>query len=79
MNSIAARKDEFEKLLEDLSRDRVVSGVGFVVFLNAYMARLDTNFSDISARVDPPPAQTNGELIYGTNIDSELRALLRAT
>ena len=79
MNSIAARKDELEKLLEDLSRDRVVSGIGFVVFLNAYMARLDTNCSDISARVDPPPAQINGELIYGTNIDSELRALLRAT
>lgn len=46
---------------------------------NAYMTRLDTNCSDISARVDPPPAQINGELIYGTNIDSELRALLCAT
>ena len=78
MNSIAAHKEELEKLLEDLSRDRVVSGIGFVAFLNAYITRLDTNCSHISARVDPPPAQ-NGELTYGTNIDSELRALLRAT
>ena len=79
MNAIAARKDELEKLPEDLSRDRVVSGIGFVASLNAYMTRLDTNCSDVSARIDPPPAQMNGELIYGTNIDSELRALLRAT
>ena len=79
MNAIAAHKDELKKLLEDLSSDRVVLGIGFVAFLDAYITRLDTNCSDISARVDPPPAQTNGELIYGTNIDSELRALLRAT
>ena len=79
MNSLAAHKDELEKLLEDLSRDSVVSGIGFVASLNAYITRLDTNCLDISARVDPLPAQINGELTYGTNIDSELRALLRAT
>jgi hypothetical protein len=79
MNSIAAHKDELKKLLEDLSNHRAVSGIGFVAFVDAYITRLDTNCSDISARVDPPPAQINGELTYGTNIDSELRALLRAT
>jgi hypothetical protein len=79
MNAIAAHKDELEKLLEDLSSHRVVSGIGFVAFLDAYITRLNMNCSDISARVDPPPAQINGELTYGTNIDSELRALLRAT
>ena len=66
-------------MLDDLSRDRAVSGIGFVAFLNAYITRLDKNCSDISARVNPQPAQINGELTYGTNIDSELRALLRAT
>ena len=78
MNAIAAQKDELEKLLEDLSSDKVVSGIGFVAFVDAYITRLDTNCSDISARVNPPPAQTKGEL-NGTNIDSELHALLRAT
>jgi hypothetical protein len=79
MNSIGAHKDELEKLLEDLSSDGVVSGMIFVALVDAYITRLDTNCSDISARVDPPSAQINGELTYGTNIDSELRALLRAT
>jgi hypothetical protein len=64
MNAIAAHKDELEKLLEDLSSDRVVSGIGFVAFLDAYITRLDTNCSDISARVNPPPAQINGELTW---------------
>jgi hypothetical protein len=79
MNAIAAHKDELEKLLEDLSSDRVVSGIMFVALVNAYISRLDTNCSDIRASVNPPPAQIDGELRYGTNIDSELRALLRAT
>jgi hypothetical protein len=64
MNAIAAHKDELEKLLEDLSSDRVVSGIGFVAFLDAYITRLDTNCSDTSARVYPPPAQINGELTW---------------
>jgi hypothetical protein len=64
MNAIAAHKDELEKLLEDLSSDRVVSGIGFVAFLDAYITRLYTNCSDISARVNPPPAQINGELTW---------------
>jgi hypothetical protein len=64
MNAIAAHKDELEKLLEDLSSDRVVSGIGFVAFLDAYITRLDTNCSDISASVNPPPAQINGELTW---------------
>jgi hypothetical protein len=78
-NAIAAHKDELKKLLVDLSSDRVVSGITFMPLVDAYITRLDTNCSDISARVNPPPAQINGELIYGTNIDSKLRALLRAT
>jgi hypothetical protein len=79
MNAIAAHKDELEKLLEDLSSDRVVSGITFVALVDAYITRLDANCLDISARVNPPPAQIDGELTYGTNIDSKLRALLRAT
>jgi hypothetical protein len=78
MNAIAAHKDELKKMLVDLSSDRVVSGMTFVALVDAYITRLDTNCSDISIRVDPPPAQINGELTYGTNIDSKLRALLRA-
>jgi len=64
MNAIAAYKDELEKLLEDLSSDRVVSGIGSVAFLDAYITRLNTNCSDISARVNPPPAEINGELTW---------------
>ena len=80
MNGLAAHKDELEKLLEDLSNERVVSGMTFVALVDAYITRLDTNnCSDISARVNPSPAQIDGELTYGINIDSKLRALLRAT
>ena len=64
MNAIAAHKDELEKLLEDLSSDRVVSGITFVALVDAYITRLDANCPDISARVNPPPAQINGELIW---------------
>jgi hypothetical protein len=80
MNAISAHKDELEKLLEDLSSDRVVSGITFVALVDAYITRLDINCPDISARrVNPPLAQIDGGLTYGTNIDSKLRALLRAT
>jgi hypothetical protein len=79
MNAIAAHKDELKKLLVDLSSDRVVSGMISVALVDAYITRLETNCSDISARVNPPPAQIDGELTYGTNIDPKLRALLRAT
>jgi hypothetical protein len=79
MNAISAHKDELEKLLEDLSSDRVVSGITFVALVDAYVTRLDTNCPDIRARVNPPPAQMDGGLTYGTNIDSKLRALLCAT
>ena len=79
MNATAAHKDELEKLFEDLSSNRLVSGITFVALVDAYIIRLDTNCPDISARVNPPPAQIDGELKDGTNIDSKLRALLRAT
>jgi hypothetical protein len=63
MNAIAAHKDELEKLLENLSGDIAVSGITFVALVDAYITRLDANCSDISARVTPPPAQINGELL----------------
>jgi len=62
MNAIAAHKDELKQLLENLSGDTGVSGITFVASLDAYIARLDMNCSDIKARVNPPSAQTNGEL-----------------
>jgi len=64
MNGIAAHKDELERLLVNLSGNTAVSGIGFVAFLDAYITRLDTNCSDISARVNPSPAQINGELTW---------------
>ena len=64
MNAIAAHKDELEKLLEDLSTDTVVPGMTFVALVDAYITRLDANCPDISARVNSPPAQTNGELTW---------------
>ena len=79
MNAIATHKDQLEKLLDDLSSDRVVSEITFLALVDAYITRLDTNCPDISARVNPPLAQIDGELTFGTNIDSKLRALLRAT
>ena len=64
MNPLDAHKDELNKLLENLSGDTAVSGIGLVASLDAYITRLDTNCSDIKARVNPPPAQTNGELTW---------------
>jgi len=64
MNAIAAHKDELKKLLVNLSGDTAVSGIGFVASIDAYITCLDTNCSDISARVNPPPAQVNGELTW---------------
>ena len=64
MKTVAAHKDELERLLVNLSGNTAVSGIGFVAFLDAYITRLDTNYSDISARVSPPPAQINGELTW---------------
>ena len=62
MNAIAAHKDALEGLLMDLSGNTAVSRIGFVALLDAYITRLDTNCLDVSARVNPPPAQINGEL-----------------
>jgi hypothetical protein len=62
MNAMAAHKHELERLLEDLSGDIAFSEIDFLALVDAYITRLDTNCSDISARVDPSPAQINGEL-----------------
>jgi hypothetical protein len=51
MNDIAAHKDELQKLLEDLSSDRLVSRITFVPLVNAYIARLDAKCLDITALV----------------------------
>jgi hypothetical protein len=67
INAIAAHKDELEKLLEDLSSDRVASGITFVALVDAYIMRIDTNCPDISA-VNPPPAQIDGGLTFGTTL-----------
>jgi len=53
MNPLAAHKDELKKLLENLSGDTAVSGIGLVASLDAYITRLDTNCSDIRPRVNP--------------------------
>jgi hypothetical protein len=53
MNPIAAREDDLEKLLENLSGNTAVSARPFVASLDAYLTRLDTNCSDINARVNP--------------------------
>ena len=62
MNTIAAHKHELERLLEDLSGDIAFSEINFLALVDAYITRLDTNCSDISARVNPSPARINGEL-----------------
>jgi hypothetical protein len=62
MNAIAAHRHELERLLKDLSGDIAFSEINFVTLLDAYITRLDTNFSDISARVNPSPARIKGEL-----------------
>jgi hypothetical protein len=53
MNPLAAHKDELNKLLGNLSGDIALSGIGLVASLDAYITRLDTNCSDIKARVNP--------------------------
>jgi hypothetical protein len=78
MNAIALHKDELEKLLVNLSGDTAVSGTGFAALLDAYITRLDTNRTDISVPQSVSGANKR-RIKYGTNIDSGLRALLRAT
>ena len=88
MNPIAAHKDELKKLLENLSGDTAVSGIGFVASLDAYITRLDTNCSDISARVQSaasankrrinmePTLTQNCALYYAQHKTSKRRAAL---
>jgi hypothetical protein len=68
LNAIALHKDELEKLLVNLSHDTAVSGTGFVALVDAYITRLDANCPDISARVNPPPA----EITRRTNMEPTL-------
>jgi hypothetical protein len=78
MNAIAAHRHELERLLIDLSGDIAFSEINFVALLDAYISRLDANCPDINACVNPSPARIN-RIKYGTNIDAELRSLLRPT
>jgi hypothetical protein len=59
MNYIAAHRHELERLLKDLSGEIAFSKIKFSVLVDAYITRLDTNCSDISARVEPLPARIN--------------------
>jgi len=89
MNPVAAHKDELKKLLENLSGDTAVSGITFVASLDAYITRLDTNCSGISARVNPirrqrkqtenymePTLTQNCALYYAQHKTSKRRAAL---
>jgi hypothetical protein len=58
MNAIAAHKNELETLLVNLSHDTAGPGMDFAVLLNTYIARLDTNCSDIQ-RTHPFGAGAN--------------------
>jgi hypothetical protein len=49
-------------LLKDLSGDIAFSEINFVALVDAYITRLDTNCSDVSAGVNPSPARIKGEL-----------------
>jgi hypothetical protein len=62
MNAISAHKHELERLISDLSGGIAFSETNFVALVDAYITRLDTNCSDISARVNPSPGRINGEL-----------------
>src|SRR5204863_8861160 len=88
MNAIAAHKHELERLIEDLSGDIAFSKINFLGLVDAYITRLDTNCSAISARVSPSPALIDGELnmkptltqncalYYAKHRTSKLRAAL---
>ena len=88
MNAIAAHKDELKKLLENLSGNAAISGIGFVAFVDAYITCLDTNCSDISRprqsaasankrRINMGPTLTqNCALYYAQHTTSERRAAL---
>ena len=88
MNPLAAHKDELKKLLENLSGDTAVSGIGLVASLDAYITRLDTNCSDIKARVQSaasankrrinmePTLTQNCALYYAQHKTSKGRAAL---
>ncbi|PYI73740.1 MAG: hypothetical protein DMF02_00390 [Verrucomicrobia bacterium] len=79
MNAIAAHKNELKKLLENLSGDIAVSGITFVPLVDAYVTRLDTNCSNISRPRRSAGSANKRRIKHGTNIDSELRALLHTT
>jgi hypothetical protein len=78
MNAIDSHKDGLERLLVNLSRDAAVSGSAFVALLDAYIRDLDRNCTDSAHALIQRRRKLTGNQ-RGTNINSELRALLRAT
>jgi hypothetical protein len=64
MNAIAAHRHELERLLKELSGDIVFSGITFVTSVDAYITRLDANCPEISAGLNPLPAQIKGQLTW---------------
>jgi hypothetical protein len=62
MSAIAAQRHELERLFKDLSGDIAFSEINFVALVDAYITRLDTNCSGISARVNPSPARIEEKL-----------------
>ncbi len=54
MNTIAANKEDLERLLVNLSGDTAVSSMGVVALLDLYINRLETR-SDLRALIEPQP------------------------
>ena len=78
MNAIDSHKGELERLLVNLSRDTAVSGMAFVALLDAYIRDLDVNCSDSAHALILRRRKSTGNQ-RGTNVDSKLRVVLRAT
>jgi hypothetical protein len=79
MNAIAAHRNELERLLMDLSGDIAVSEISFAALLDDYITRLDKKSPRHQCPRQPAASANKRRIKYGTNIDSELRALLRPT
>ena len=88
MNPLAAHKDELKKLLENLSGDTAVSGIGLVASLDAYIARASIRIAQTSRHASirhqrkqtenymEPTLTQNGALYYAQHKTSQGRAAL---
>ena len=78
MNAIAAHKDELKKLLKNLSGDPAVLGITFVAFSGCLYHAPRYELLRHQRPRQSAAAANKRRIKYGTNIDSELRTLLRA-